>query len=579
MQMTDLGNILIAIGFIALLAGLIGLALARYGGQRVRQYSALGLGRAAVLASVAAPLMALGSFVSDARRMPDLVAIVLLMVSLVAVVVVFGSRLVARARGKGSTTWGIISGAAAALTILLFVWLVIVTGDLTSLLVVFAFAFVLFGAVAAVVGLVWLVVQLIRRRGRMAAATFVWSAVSLAVFGVVGIAILAPRPPSVPDAMSSPAELDQFLEALVGSGNPPSISMVVIKDGEMVYKKAFGLADGPNGIPATPDTVYHWFSATKIVTAIATMQLAEQGLVGLDDSVRDYLPFFEPDYPSTSSEAVTIANLLNHSSGLNDNIPEGFGWVHLDGEPAVDQTELVRNNLHRYDDLAFEPGSEAKYSNTAYYTLGALIEQVTGQSYEAYVVEHVLDPLGMVNTRFEYTEAMRANEGVGAHPMANFMTAFVPIVNPPWPFDYIREYDSGWIWMNRFLFDGNPPSGLIGPAPEMARFVAAILNGGEFEGARILSQDSVNTLLYERHVQEFSPGTSDYNHYDELVSGLGWKVVRDGGRLHHSHGGSGMAFKILMRLYPDEVLGIVLLSNATNVKVHHIADAVAQIEW
>ncbi len=166
------------------------------------------------------------------------------------------------------------------------------------------------------------------------------------------------------------------------------------------------------------------------------------------------------------------------------------------------------------------------------------------------------------------------------HPMADISTVFLPIVSPPWPFDYIRDYDDGRAWFNRFLFDGNPPSGLIGPAPEMSRLVAAILNGGEFEGGRILSQESVETMSNERHVQAGSSGQwSVYTRFDEFVQGIGWKVVRDGGRLHLSHGGGGAAFKALMRLYPDEDLGIVILVNGTNVENQDIADAVAKIEW
>lgn len=578
--MTFVGLGLIVIGSIGLLAGLIGLALARYGSQIVRRCSAISFRRAAVLASAAAPLMVLGFIISDARRMVDLLGMALLAVSLVAVVVVFCLPAVARVRGNGSTIWAIISGAAAVLTIGSFIWVAIIVGDLQSLLIVFGFAFLLLGAVVAVVGLFWLVVQLIRRRGRVAAAAFVWSAASLAVFGLVGIAILAPRPPSVPDSMATAAELDQFLEDLVSSGSPPGASLVVVKDGETVYNKAFGVADGPNGIPATPDTVYHWFSVTKIVTAIAIMQLVERGLIDLDDPVSDHLPFFNPEYPSASSEHVTVVNLLNHSSGLRDNLPEVFGWLHFEDEEAFDQTKLLRDNIARYDTLAFEPGSKGVYTNVGYMTLGALIEQVTGQSYEEYVVDHVLDPLGMANTRFEYTEAMRANEGVGMHPMADILTAFLPIAMPPWPFELIRDYADGQIWLNPFLFDANPPTGLIGPAPDMARFVAAILNGGEFEGAPILSQRSVETMLNERHVEAGkSDQWSDSFHFDEFVQGIGWKVIRDGGRLHHSHGGSGPAFTALMRLYPDEDLGIVILVNGTNLERQDIADAVATIEW
>ncbi len=167
------------------------------------------------------------------------------------------------------------------------------------------------------------------------------------------------------------------------------------------------------------------------------------------------------------------------------------------------------------------------------------------------------------------------------HPLADFQTPILPIIRPPWPFDLIRDYADGQVWFNRFMFDSNPPTGLIGPAPEMARILAAVLDGGELEGARILSQESVEIMLNERHVEaENTVQGADYNRiFDEYVQGIGWKVVRDGGRLHLSHGGGGAGFSTLMRLYPDEDLGIVILVNGTNLENQDIADAVAKIEW
>jgi CubicO group peptidase (beta-lactamase class C family) len=356
---------------------------------------------------------------------------------------------------------------------------------------------------------------------------------------------------------------------------------VVVKEGAVVYNKAFGMADGPNGIAATPDSTYHWFSVTKIPTAIAVLQLAEQGVISLDDEVGEYLPFFDVEYPSANSQPVTIAHLLNHSSGLPDDMPACMGCVHPENERALNQTDLLEHTkLPRYRTLRFEPGSKAVYTNVGYHTLGVVVEQASGQSYEDYVVENILDPLGMTNTRFEYTPAMAAVSAVGAHPMADFQSIFFPLIEAPWPADYIRDYDGGWVWFNRFLFDANPPSGLIGPAPEMARLVTALLNGGELDGARILSEETVEMMLTERHVTPgSSPQWGDFGRFEDWEQGLGFKVVTDGGRVHYAHGGGGAAFRALMRLYPEEELGIVILVNSTNADRQEIADAVADMDW
>ena len=119
----------------------------------------------------------------------------------------------------------------------------------------------------------------------------------LLLLAVVVLAF-APHPPKVPSRVDNKAELEAHLNRLVASGNPPGLSVTVVKDGKIVYNRAFGYADGPKGTLATPETVYHWWSMTKIPTAIAIMQLQERGKLHLDDSVTQHLSWFKAVYPS-----------------------------------------------------------------------------------------------------------------------------------------------------------------------------------------------------------------------------------------------------------------------------------------
>ena len=123
----------------------------------------------------------------------------------------------------------------------------------------------------------------------------------LLTVGLVGAGVLytmAPHPPAAPASIATLDELDSYLTQLTASGDPPSISVTVVKRDKVVYSRAFGLADGPSQVAATPDTVYHWWSMTKIVTAIAVLQLNERGQLDLDAPVTDYLPWFEVQYPA-----------------------------------------------------------------------------------------------------------------------------------------------------------------------------------------------------------------------------------------------------------------------------------------
>ena len=148
--------------------------------------------------------------------------------------------------------------------------------------------------------------------------------------------------PQPPNSVKNVTELDAYLEKLVNWGTPQGLSIAIVKNDSVVYSKGFGLADGPRNIQATPESVYHWWSITKIPTSIAILQLQEQGLLQLDDSVSMYLSFFKVKYPSRNSSAITIRQLLNHSSGIPDaSVFDLMKWIHHDGEPHLNQTEFI----------------------------------------------------------------------------------------------------------------------------------------------------------------------------------------------------------------------------------------------
>ena len=195
-------------------------------------------------------------------------------------------------------------------------------------------------------------------------------AMLILVLAAAGLAFLfAPHPPAFPQSLTTVSELDAYFEALAQSGNPPSVAAVVVKNGAVVYANGFGLANPETGAGATPETVYHWWSMTKLATAVAIMGLAEQGAFGLNDPVTQYLPFFDVAYDGQQRTDITIRQLLTHTSGLPDIVPAIIGWVHYDDRP-VDQTALLKAELPEYRQLAFAPGAQASYTNLGYLVLG-----------------------------------------------------------------------------------------------------------------------------------------------------------------------------------------------------------------
>jgi CubicO group peptidase (beta-lactamase class C family) len=407
--------------------------------------------------------------------------------------------------------------------------------------------------------------------------------VVLVVLIGVGYLTLVAKPLKPPKVVSNLAELEAYLDDLTGHNpdSPPGLSLVVVKDGEIVYQKGFGLADGLRDIPATADTVYNQWSMVKPITAVAVLQLHEQGLLDIDDPVADYLPFFEVQYPSESSETITIRHLLNHSSGLRNNVPEIIGWIHFDGDPEWNQTALIKEKLPDYAELAYEPGSQGVYTNIGYMVLAAVIEAASGQTYQQYMIDHIFEPLGMDQTNWTYTEAMIANEATGAAPSVDFQAQLLPFVIEKDKRDaLIREKRDGMLWFNHVYTDQKGPTGPIGPPTDTARFLMAYLNGGELDDQRILSEESVAMLTNDSHILPGNtPEAADFKDYDEMYQGLGWAYVVEGDDFFIAHSGGGPGFAANMRLYPDRDLGIVVLANGTYLAREEIFDLVASLDW
>ncbi|HET6418140.1 MAG TPA: serine hydrolase domain-containing protein [Polyangiales bacterium] len=364
----------------------------------------------------------------------------------------------------------------------------------------------------------------------------------------------APRKPALPDDLSSAEDFERYVDSIVATGDPPGISVAIVRDTGLVYARGFGWADRPRQLRATPETAYQWWSITKVFTATAVLQLAEARKVELDAPVKRYLDFFEPknagDY-----EPATVRQLLSHSACLNDVGMAILGWVHFDPTERRPQLEFAEEKLREHGKIVCEPGSEGRYSNLGYIVLAALIEKVSGQGYEDYVAEHIFEPLGMKNSNFVYTVAMRGNEAAGSHPK-NLMSwfAFKFFIDEKLA---IRELIAGRYWFRQLYSDQKGSTGAIGPATDLGRFATALLRGGELDGVRILSRESVE--LMARPVVRISKGGPRRG----MQFGLAWFREDDEGRATLSHRGGGMAFRAMLALHPEEKLGVVVLSNST----------------
>jgi CubicO group peptidase (beta-lactamase class C family) len=174
----------------------------------------------------------------------------------------------------------------------------------------------------------------------------------------------------------------------------PGAAVIVVRDGRVIFRKGYGLANVELGVPIEPDMVFRLGSITKQFTAVAILMLAEQGKLSLDDDLTKFLP----DYP-TKGQRITIEHLLTHTSGIKNytSLPE---WLAI-WRKDLTVKEIV--DLFKDQPMDFAPGERWNYSNSGYILLGAIIEKVSGQTYQEFIEKNIFTPLSMKHSYYDNT--------------------------------------------------------------------------------------------------------------------------------------------------------------------------------
>jgi len=199
-------------------------------------------------------------------------------------------------------------------------------------------------------------------------------------------------------------KIDEYLNILQQNGRLSGVVLVVQKE-KQVYKKAFGYANKEWKIENTIDTRFCLASVTKQFTAMVIMQMVQEGKLNLNGKISDYLPYYRKD----NGDKITIHQLLIHTSGI-PNYTDLDSFMVKDVRLSYNTKDFVKRYCSH--DLEFEPGAKQKYNNSAYYILGAIIEEIAGKTYAQVVEENIFAPLGMNNSGYFYNETIiekRAN--------------------------------------------------------------------------------------------------------------------------------------------------------------------------
>lgn len=339
---------------------------------------------------------------------------------------------------------------------------------------------------------------------------FLAGVLSLAAATLVA-APLAAKP--APNEVS--AALDTYLTTVYPAGEPGA-SVLVAKDGQILLRKGYGLANLELEVANRPETVFRIGSVTKQFTAAAVMLLVEEGKVKLEDDFTRYLP----DYPKPASP-ITVEQLLTHTSGIvpYTGLPEWQATMRQD--LAADKIVA----LFKDKPLQFNPGEDWAYNNSAYFLAGQIVEKVSGLSYEQFVEERIFAPLGMKSSRYDHSGEIVPWRAAGYEkPNETFENAeFLSTTQPYSAGALLSTVDDLHLW-NRALASG-----------------------------RLLSPASVARM--ETPVKLGSGLSTRY--------GYGWAVIDLAGLHIVEHGGDINGFSSYNLRVPAENLDIVVLSNNT----------------
>ena len=337
--------------------------------------------------------------------------------------------------------------------------------------------------------------------------------------------------------------LEGFILEKMSKTKIPGLSIAIVQGDETIYARGFGFRNLSSGLPATPKTLYGIGSVTKSFTAMAIMQLAEDGKINLDDPVEKHIPIKLRPLGKT----VLIHHLLTHSSGVPAlAYAEAFirSVLGLDHHwLPVSSPEDIMVFLRDAEKWAVSrPGENFFYLNEGYVLLGYLISKLSGVGYEEYIRKRILEPLRMSRTFLTKSDIEKDKDRATA---------------------YIVDREEKHI-PSTFPFGITSDGGLISNVLDLSNYVKTHIGRGEFEGRKIVSSEMLE-LMEKPHIN------LPYEVFGGESYGYGWVITPSfhGYRLV-SHGGSVLVYTAYVGYIPEKKVGVALLANASGYLLSHI---------
>ena len=315
--------------------------------------------------------------------------------------------------------------------------------------------------------------------------------------------------------------LDGFMPYAIENGDIAGAVVTVVKDGELIFAKGYGYSDVAHHTPVDAQrTLFRPGSVSKLFTWTAVMQLVEQGKLDLDRNINDYLDFHIPDRPDGP---ITLRNVMTHTPGFEEQIKS----LIADNPKAVIPLAQYARNFTPI--RIFKAGSTPAYSNYATAVAGYIVQRVSGQSFDDYIDEHIFKPLGMMHASFR--------QPLPATLLPQMSKGYRVASEPEKPYEYVVPAPAG---------------SLAASGADMAKFMIAHLQDGEFQGQRILKAQTAEEMHTTALTMVPPLNRMDLGFYEQNYNGH--RII--------SHGGDTVWMHSYLHLFLDDHVGLFMSFNS-----------------
>lgn len=334
--------------------------------------------------------------------------------------------------------------------------------------------------------------------------------------------------------------LDQFIIEGINKWKPPGLAVTVVKDGEIVFKKAYGVTNINTQQPVDSNTLFGCMSTTKAFVAAGLAMLVDDGKLNWDDKVIDYLPEFQLKDPNITRE-ITIKDLLTHRTGIG-NTDYLWSLMTIDSDSVLYKMREV--------DKSYSLRSSFIYQNIFYLAAGKVIEKVSGKSWGEFLKERIYMPLGMTNT----------------HPT---LGAIKSIKNKA---DAHIEIEDNIEKIEQMNADAIGPAGAMWSSiDDIGKWIQFLLNNGIKNNDTLISQKNFKELFKPQQIipsNEFYP-TQQVTKPNWTTYGLGWFQHDYKGKMVQFHTGSLAGMVAIAGMIPEENVGVYVMGNLDHVELRH----------